>query len=127
MFAKTKKPLLPGEADHCPRPAELLWFDGETDPEVPPVHPSPARPPEGDAAGPRRQNGPPAGPHYPGVPRRDVEREKARVRADGGVPREVASGGREDREERGNADAAQRGRCPEARVQQCWPGGWVLV
>ena len=121
-FHKSQEPSVPGEADHGPRPAQLLWVDGEADPALPPVHPPPPRPAEGDAARPRGPDGPPAGPHHPRVPRGDAQREEARVRADCGVPREVARGRREDREERGNEDAAQRGRCSEAGVQQCWPG-----
>ena len=48
-FHKSKEPSVPGEADHGPRPAQLLWVDGEADSALPPVHPPPPRPAEGDA------------------------------------------------------------------------------
>ena len=111
-----------GEADNSPRPTELLRTDGEADPAVPPVHPPTPRPSQGDPARPRGPDGPAAGAHHPRVARRDVERAETRVRADRRLPREVARGGRQDREERGHEDAAQGGRRPEARVQHCWTG-----
>ena len=104
--------LFASEADHCRRPAQLLWADGETHPEVSPIHPPAAGPPQGiframtidkrrqcksagDATGPPRQDGFAAGTDHPGVSGRDAQREEEGVRAGGSFPSQAAVDGQQ--------------------------------